>query len=62
MVTRAINLNLPLALHVRGPVKAMNSKPLTTAFGRIRQQQNLPQNYRIYKHCTTTNLEVELWL
>ena len=33
MVTRAINLNLPLALHVRGPVKAMNSKPLTTAFG-----------------------------
>ena len=56
MVRRAVEMDLPLVLHVRGP---KHGNPLEASLDciNILKDQRLPTNYRIYKRCTTSKLE-----
>ena len=53
MVRRAVEMDLPLVLHVRGP---KHGNPLEASLDciNILKDQRLPTNYRIYKRCTTS--------
>ena len=61
VVKRAVEMCLPLVLHVRGP---KHGNPLEASLDciKILNEAGLSPNYRIYKHCTTSKLEVDLWL
>ena len=61
MVRRAVKEDLPLILHVRG-FKHGNPMEASVDCINVLSRIGLPRNYRIYKHCATSKLEVELWL